>query len=177
MKLKSNKGYVGIDISMALLIILVLVPIIAGGIYNINKTKNEIKRKSEAVNMAVNIIETAKGIDLTEFDSEDNSDQKMLEKIKDEPNIINEYPISFPVDETTGKLIVTEDENKSTKITGTVDKTVNKDKSTYKVTISVKDYSKVDTSAQENKIKTVTVKVEYRAGGETENIELSTVLT
>ena len=46
MNLKNNKGYVGIDASIAVLILLIIIPTIAGMIYNVNKTNNLIDRKS-----------------------------------------------------------------------------------------------------------------------------------
>ena len=37
MNLKKNNGFVGVDISVAVIILLILVPTITGMIYNINK--------------------------------------------------------------------------------------------------------------------------------------------
>lgn len=63
MNFRKNKGYVGIDASLGVLILLIMVPTLVGMIYNVKKTNNFIDRKAEAISIAVNTIETAKGID------------------------------------------------------------------------------------------------------------------
>ena len=62
MNLKKNKGYVGIDAAIAVLILIIVIPTLAGIIYNINKTNKIIDRKTEAISIAVNTMEVAKGI-------------------------------------------------------------------------------------------------------------------
>ena len=71
MKLKDEKGYVGVDISIAVIILLIIVPTIMGMVYNINSSKNVSKVKSEAISIAVNALEAAKKIELADLD--DNS--------------------------------------------------------------------------------------------------------
>ena len=60
MNLRNNRGVLGIDISVAFVIILIMIPIITGMIYNINKTNANIKRKSQALNIAINCMEIFK---------------------------------------------------------------------------------------------------------------------
>lgn len=63
MNLKNNKGYVGVDISLAVIILLIFVPTIMGMVYLVNSSKSATIVKTEAMNIAVNAIEIAKGID------------------------------------------------------------------------------------------------------------------
>ncbi len=65
MNFKSNKGVTGIDIVIAMLILMVTVPTMFGIAYNLTKDNNYGRRESYAVKIATEIIETAKA---TEFD-------------------------------------------------------------------------------------------------------------
>ena len=78
MKIKNNKGYVGVDVSISILILLIIIPTLTGMIYNVKKTKNGIDRKSQAINIAINSIEAIKGLGIDEATKE-----KTLDKIKE----------------------------------------------------------------------------------------------
>ena len=60
MKIKNNRGAVGIDISIAIVIVFIFVSLIAILSYNINSTSREVELKSEATQIAVDEIETIK---------------------------------------------------------------------------------------------------------------------
>ena len=60
MKLKNNKGYVGVDVTIALMVLVILVPTITAMTFNINKTSNVIKRKTQALSIATNMLEISK---------------------------------------------------------------------------------------------------------------------
>lgn len=62
MNFRKNKGYVGIDASLGVLILLLIVPTLVGMIYNVNKTNDLVDRKTEAISIAVNTLESAKGM-------------------------------------------------------------------------------------------------------------------
>jgi hypothetical protein len=137
MNLKKNNGFVGVDISVALVILIILVPTITGIIYNINKKNNSIKRHSQASNIAVNVIENAKGIEAEDLD---------IEKWKTE--IENEYS-QENIKSNSDNIMVLE-----------IDDVL------YQVELSVIDYNKTNLEAEENKVKTVKVIVTYKVGGE-----------
>ena len=59
---KKNKGYIATDALIAIMIILIIIPTLTGMIYNISKTENAINRKTQAINIAVNAMEVAKGL-------------------------------------------------------------------------------------------------------------------
>ncbi|MCI9063742.1 MAG: hypothetical protein HFJ17_03980 [Clostridia bacterium] len=60
MDFKNNKGFVGVDASIGILILIIIIPIMTGIIYNISRTNSEISRKNKAINIAINKIEEAK---------------------------------------------------------------------------------------------------------------------
>ena len=115
MNLKDNKGFVGVDASLAVVIFLILVPTIFGIVYSINSNKNESNIKSVALNIAVNSIECAKTIDLEKSDAENA--EAILNDLK--TNIYND------------KITINSDK-KSAVITNDI--------ASYKLEIQVTDY-------------------------------------
>ena len=57
---KKNNGFTGVDISISILVILIFVPTIFGVVYNIQKTNAGIERKTNAVNIATDVLEIVK---------------------------------------------------------------------------------------------------------------------
>ena len=74
MNIKSDKGFTGVDITIAVLIITVFTAIIAALYQNYIITSKNIERKSEAINYAIQEIESLKTKSDTYF-SEDNADR------------------------------------------------------------------------------------------------------
>lgn len=154
MEFRSNKGYVMTDISIAVIILLILVPTIMGLVYNIGINKRATESKSEAINIAVNAIEAAKGISL-----EDLNEQKILEFL-DTNNEIYQYTFA--------------DKNFVNK-----EGTIKTEKASYKLLINVEDFANSESAPENvtpNVIKTVKATVNYRLRGEDQEIELSTVV-
>ena len=60
MKVRSEKGFTGIDISVSVIIAFIFVTIIAMLIYRVNSTSREIYLKSDATYLAINEIEQVK---------------------------------------------------------------------------------------------------------------------
>ena len=58
--LKKNNGFTGVDISISIIVILIFVPTIFGVVYNIQKTNAGIERKTNAVNIATDVLEIVK---------------------------------------------------------------------------------------------------------------------
>ena len=73
MNLRNNKGYTSVDISIAIIIIMIFIPTLFGIFYSIQKTSNEVKRKAEAISIATDIIELAKK---ASYDNLDNMKQE-----------------------------------------------------------------------------------------------------
>ena len=74
MKIKSESGVTGIDISVAIIIILLFVGLITTLIYNYTQNSKEIERKSTATYMIIDILEYAKnsGYDTINQETMDN---------------------------------------------------------------------------------------------------------
>ncbi len=66
-KIRSQKGYTGIDIAISVIVIFIFVSLIAMLIYNFNSSADELKIKSDATYIAVNEIEKIKSQDFSEF--------------------------------------------------------------------------------------------------------------
>ena len=60
MKIKSEKGFTGIDIAISVIVLFIFVSLIAMLIYSFNSTSREVELKSEATYLAVDEIENIK---------------------------------------------------------------------------------------------------------------------
>ena len=60
MKFRSEKGYTGVDIAIAIIVITMFVSLIAVLIYRFNSLSNEMQLKSEAIAIAIDEIENIK---------------------------------------------------------------------------------------------------------------------
>ena len=155
MNLRKNGGFIGLDVSAAVIILLVAIPIITGMIYNITSLNNDTKRKSQAINIAVNSLEIAKGIDI---------DKLNIKKLSEE--IIKSYDEYINEEEQTDEKDVI---------------ILRMDDITYKLKIDVVDYKEKNRKDPENveynKVKTVSVDVIYKLGDKKKDIYLNTVVT
>lgn len=161
MKLRNNKGYVMTDASIAIIILLILVPTIMGLVYAVNVTRRTTEAKTDAINIVTNVIEAAKGISL-----DDNYDgEAILSSLKAEQGDIYYEQMGD---------ITNEEINEKTLPTAVIEM----DKAKYKVYVDVVDYADVEghTEAARNIVKTVTATVKYKVGGQEKEISLSTVV-
>lgn len=60
MRMKSEKGYTGIDIAISVVVLFIFISLIATLSYSINSSSKEIELKSKATEIAVDEIETIK---------------------------------------------------------------------------------------------------------------------
>lgn len=67
MKIKEERGFTGIDISVAIVILFMFVTTISILIYQLNSTSQEIELKSEAIYIAINEIEQVKSNGIQEY--------------------------------------------------------------------------------------------------------------
>lgn len=66
MKIKSEKGYTGVDIAISIVVLFIFVSLIAILSYNFNSSAKEMELKSEAIAIAIDEIEAIKNIDFDE---------------------------------------------------------------------------------------------------------------
>ena len=80
MKLRNNNGFTGIDVSIALIVLLIFIPMLFEIIYNLKKVNQSVNRESTALDIAVNVIEDTK---LQQYDSIETKDpyDKKIENV------------------------------------------------------------------------------------------------
>ena len=80
MKLKSQKGYTGIDIAISVVVLFIFISLISFLSYQFNSTTLEIKQKAEAIQIAVEEIERVKnGLAFSQIESLNNDEYKTQE--------------------------------------------------------------------------------------------------
>lgn len=80
MNWKSEKGYTGIDIAVAVVVLFLFVSVIAFLSYGMNSKTKEIELQSEATHLAVEEIESLKNSNFEELDSKVIEKQEMTKK-------------------------------------------------------------------------------------------------
>ncbi len=94
MKIKENKGFTGIDISVSIVIILITISIIATMMYNLYLSGAGIKRNVIATDYAINILETIEATDYEEVTFKNNEDEQLKLKKKLDEILKKESKIS-----------------------------------------------------------------------------------
>ena len=80
MNWKSEKGYTGIDIAVAVVVLFLFVSVIAFLSYGMNSKTKEIELQSEATHLAVEEIETLKNSNFEELDTKEVEKEEMPQK-------------------------------------------------------------------------------------------------
>lgn len=153
MNFKSNKGYTGIDISIAMIIILVFIPTIFGIVYNLQKIRSRTERETIAVNIATDVLEIAKSLNYSEvFISNENSEFK---------TILNNKYSNLEISNNTVNCNYSDVNNIH-----------------YKIQVTVSNYYPADIEVQDQNdlVKQITAEVMYPVGNSTKSINISTVL-
>lgn len=153
MNFKSNKGYTGIDISIAMIIILVFIPTIFGIVYNLQKIRSRTERETIAVNIATDVLEIARSLNYSEvFISNENSEFK---------TILNNKYSNLEISNNTVNCNYSDVNNIH-----------------YKIQVTVSNYYPADLEVQEQNdfVKQITVEVMYPLGNSTKSINISTIL-
>lgn len=147
MNLRSNKGFTGVDITVAIIIISIFAGVIAILFYNYNITSQEIERKSKATEYAVAVIEKIKN---TSFESSNVyvSDEKNLKEYNNYLSLD-----AFKINE------------------------LNDAEDGYNVKVTITDYSNLKTGATSNILKKVDVVVGYKVGNQDESVPITTYIS
>ena len=155
MNLRNNKGYTGIDISVAMIIILIFVPTIFGIVYNLQKTRARTERNAIAVSTAVDILEIAKTINYSNVVISENSE--FISQIN------NDYL----------NLQISEDTEDTVTCTYIDDNNVH-----YRIEVNITNQypSEIQESEKRDYVKKITVTVDYPVGNTTKSINISTIL-
>ncbi len=91
MKIKDNRGFTGVDVAIATVIIVVFVGFIAGLFANLAVTSANVERKTRATNLAIEIIEALKVTNFNDLVSTED-DQMTIEEL----NSLSLKEISIP---------------------------------------------------------------------------------
>ena len=144
MKIKDEKGFTGIDITVAVIIIMLFMTLIGTIFYNITASHRQLERKTEATYIAIDVMEKLKAQNYNDL-------------------IVGEYNSNKITDEEYEK-------NKTAKIL--------KDaiEEGYSLKVTIKNYNTPEENGYDL-VKIITVKVEYKVGKNTENVELKTTVT
>lgn len=154
--LRKSNGFAGIDISISMIIILIFIPTVFGIVYNIGKTNAEEKRKSTAVGIITNVLETIKGQDYENVDVSANKLNSDISKIYQVSNYKNT-------------------EKEESGYNYTYYSYVDEDDVHYQIQIGIKNYYPSDTENQDL-IKQVKVRVFYLIGDKLKDIDIGMVV-
>ena len=150
--LRSNKGYTGIDISIAMIIILIFVPTIFGIVYNLQKSRIKTEREATAVNIAVDILEIARSLNYNDLNLTEGEFKTILD---------NKYEVSSQNSNTENDAYYTFISDKDNR---------------YKIQVSVLKYTPENISNTDDFVKQVKVIVTYPIENTTNSIDISTVI-
>ena len=93
MELKNNRGVTGVDVAIAVVVLTVFVAFVASLFYNTGNTAKKVERKSEATNLAIEVIEGMKVVGARNFsDLPPGEDTLTIDKI----NELNSSSITVP---------------------------------------------------------------------------------
>ena len=170
MKIKNNKGFVGVDITIALLLLIIAVPTIAGIVYNTNKSNSAIERQLQAVNIATNAMEEFKLVIY------EDTDINYLEDICEKIEILYSTELVSSAEVTNATTEIWTDNNVNYSIpTGTINLKIND--IIYQLKISVQDNHQTDNTVNVGEKKIIRIKVIYKIGSEQKTIDLKAYFT
>ena len=135
MLIKEEKGFTGIDITVAVIIIMLFMTLIGTIFYNITASHRQLERKTEATYIAIDVMEKLKAQNYDDLIVGEYNNNTIAKILKDE--IIEEG---------------------------------------YSLKVTIKNYNTPEENSYDL-VKIITVKVEYKVGKNTENVELKTTVT
>lgn len=162
MNLKNNKGYTGVDISVAMIIILIFIPTIFAVVNNIQRINAKAERQANAVNIATDILEIAKslnydGVETVINESDPDNKKAFITRIN------SKY--GTPTYEAITSDNV-EDDYEYVYYSYSGEKNIH-----YRIQIGLLKYE-----TEPDLVKKIKVTVTYPVGKDTKNIDISTVL-
>lgn len=170
MNLRKNHGYTGVDISVSILVLVILIPIIGGIVYNISKAADNMNRKSYAINLTTNILEIAKSIKDIKYvysktdEAPENSETKSLVYFLN--NKIQNRLSNAEIQTLDGNecIVFTVEDQKHNH---------------YKAIVDVIDYANVTTeqNPKSNVVKKVNANVTYSVANKLQTLEISTIIS
>lgn len=103
--MKSEKGYTGVDIAIAIVVLFTLVSVIAMLAYNFNSSTKEIELKAKATELAVTEIEKMKNISFSEVENLRNQAEYIAqEEIPDNEGFFRSVVVEDYADSNPDKI-------------------------------------------------------------------------
>lgn len=167
MNLRNNKGYTGVDISVAMIIILIFIPTIFAVVNSIQRTTERSERQANAVNIATDILEIAKslnydGVETVINESDPDNKKAFITSLN--------AKYGTPTYETITSDVV-EDDYEYVYYSYSGEKNVH-----YRIQIGLWKYKPEETQPSPDLVKKIKVTVTYPVGKNTKSINISTVL-
>lgn len=158
MNLRKNNGFTGVDISIAIIIILIFIPTIFGIAYNINRTDATAQTQSQALRIASDVLEIAKS--------------------EEYQNVTLQASSQFLIDLSKNYTRSTYTDAEEAEYEYIYYSTTGENNELYQIQIGLKNYYPSDTTETEKEdvIKIVKVTVFYSVGSEKKAVDISTVL-
>lgn len=147
MNVKSQKGFTGIDITIAVIVITLFVSIISVVFYNITVSSKTVERKTEATYIAQDVIEKIKALNYDEVVETEGTDAIDINSYKKDNVLIidnKEYDTAYTIQ--------------------------------IKIKKYVPDTNTQENDESNDLVKIVNVNVLYKIGKEVENVELTTTI-
>ena len=95
MNIKDNKGVTGVDVAVAIVVIIVFLSIITAMFYNVSTSSKNISRKAEATHIAVDVIEKMKQAEFGDLEVTGETRQKLSET---SIPTLTDYTVANPYD-------------------------------------------------------------------------------
>lgn len=103
--MKSEKGYTGVDIAIAIVVLFTLVSVIAMLTYNFNSSSKEIELKAKATELAITEIEKMKNVSFSEVENlRANAEYIAQEEIPDNEGFFRRVVIEDYADSNSDKM-------------------------------------------------------------------------
>ena len=106
MKIKNNKGVVGVDIAVAIVILITFVGIIVGMFSNLAVTSRRVERKTVATKLAVEVIEGIKTIEFAQIPYPSMTVDQVNSLSGKSIAVQNGYSVNISIDNTTYENLI-----------------------------------------------------------------------
>ena len=169
MNLRNNKGYTGVDISVAMIIILIFIPTIFAITNSIQRTTERSERQANAVNIATDILETAKSLKYREVETVISESDPDSDSKKTFTNLLS-TKYGTPKYETIASDVI-EENYRYVYYSYSGYKDVH-----YRIQIGIVNFEPEESMVSEDLVKRIKVTVTYPVGKNTKSIDISTVL-
>ena len=146
MKIRNERGFTGVDISIAVIIIFIFVSLITTLFFRYSNASKALEHRTDATYIAIDEIEKMKNINFANIENVNKNTKSIT--VNDEQININD------LNDGSGEEV----------------------EEGYFRKILIEDYNDIDSTKQEKLVKRITVIISYMFNGKKQTVELSTIL-